>query len=125
MTLPPLHTLREAQKLTRIGIGTLRTAIERGQLSCRRIGGRVFVTDSDLQEMIDRCRHEARDQGFTSDDAKDANQSGSSETEPQRKAQVAALATIKQLRKRSPTTSRENTSQSSEKASSPESRLQT
>lgn len=116
MTLPKLHTLRQANTMTGIGIGTLRTAIKRGQLSCTRIGGKVFVTESQLAEMINQCQHTKKGPDCTSDGEKAVNRSGSSETDNLSTAQVAALAKIEALRKRSPNTSRASTSRSHAKA---------
>jgi excisionase family DNA binding protein len=117
--LPELLSLPEAARRVGVGKGTLRTAIRLGQLSCTRIGGRVYVTEQQLREMIDRCQQGPRDRDSTSEAGRAGNQPGSSETAPLSTAQAAARATVQALKERSPTTSRASTRQSRGKAGSP------
>lgn len=117
--LPQLYSLPAAAKRSGIGVGTLRTARLRGQLQVTEIGGRVYVTDSQLKDMIDRCQQLKKGPASTLEEEKAEPQLGSSETERMSTARVAALAKINALRQRSRTTSRANTSRSRAKASSP------
>lgn len=117
--LPELLSIPEAARRVGVGKGTLRTAIRLGQLSCTRIGGRVYVTEQQLREMIDRCQQGPKEQDCTFEAGKGDPRHGSSATDPTKSAQAAALATVRALKERSPTTSRGSTRRSPGKAASP------
>lgn len=109
----PLFSLAEAARRHfpdgRITARSLRTEIGKGRLRATSIAGKLLVTDSDIQAMIEaaRCAPAAsrKAPASTSGTAPAANPSGSSETERARQAQAAALRTVQALTKRSKPTS--------------------
>jgi hypothetical protein len=113
----PLFSLAEAAR-RHFPCGTLKKSglyseIQKGRLKAVKIAGKLFVTDSDIQAMIEAARCEPavrpKAQGSISASAQDAPPSGSSETERASIAQAAALRTARELTKRSKPTSPTNT----------------
>jgi len=117
-----LYTLGEAADMLgdHVTESSLSTEIKRKNLSYRKVGSKRYVTESDLVEMMKRCRVQAKAQGSTSDDAKASVQtSGSSGTTARIQAQDAARATFKALKHSSRSTSRKNGRRPLGKASLP------
>jgi len=115
MNIPTLYTIKEAAARIRVAPGSLRTEIKRGTLAATRIGGRVYITEEALREMLDACRDNQKEQGCISDQA--GMPDGSSETAQRSAAQAAALMTAQVLRERYKTTSPASTRRQREKAS--------
>jgi hypothetical protein len=88
----------------------LRKEAARGNLAIMRIAGKDFVTLAAIEEMMTRCRREAKAHGSISEQTQTKNPSGSSETDETELALASALLTVKGLKKPSPSTSRKNMS---------------
>lgn len=116
--LPRLMTLQEAAgKLGgAVTARSLRTEANKGRLHLTRVAGKYFVTDSDLREMIERCRAAPRDHGSGCSSGMGGSLSGSSSTPDASTAQAAAKATAQALKERLAATSRKNTSRQLERA---------
>ncbi|WP_298958445.1 helix-turn-helix domain-containing protein [uncultured Roseibium sp.] len=112
-------TLKEACTLFLRGVvqpDTLREAIKAGKLSAERIGRGYCVTRADIREWRERCRVNAKDQGFGCNPqgpavkaAPPKRQSGSSGTEVVNIPLAAARISLQKLKEDSRTTSRKNT----------------
>jgi len=109
--LPRLLTLQEASaKLGgKIKPRALRTEARHGRLHLTRIAGKDFVTESDLGEMLTRCRAARKDLGSGCSNAAAGSPHGSFSTEASSTAQAAAKATVQALKERLAGTSRKNT----------------
>jgi hypothetical protein len=104
-----LLTLQDACDLlfgNQIKVATLRSEIDRGNLTVFRIGRRFFTTPQQIREMVQKCRVNGPLRGSSSI-ASDA--SGLSETERISAAQAALKATLEGLKGRSPSTSATST----------------
>jgi hypothetical protein len=89
---------------------TLQTEIRKGNLVPERIGGKYFITKRAINEMRERCRSQLKVPGFTSaGNVETGELSGISATGARRSQRDATRATANRLKKRSPTTSPENT----------------
>ena len=109
--IPRLLTLQEAAARISPSLtaDSLRTEAKRGRLHITRIAGKSFVSESDVREMLERCRAAPRDHGSGSDREPDATPFGSSSTEAKSTAQVAAKETLLALKERLRATSRPST----------------
>ena len=123
-----LYTLSEAAKILGGGVtkDKLSTEIRRGNLEYTRIGASKLVTVSQLQEMMERCRVQAKAQGSTQGDMPGtAKTSGLSGTTARTQAQAACSASLKMLRENLRNTSRKNGRRPAGKVSSRGSHAQT
>lgn len=120
MSIPTLLTLQEAAAKLGGAISprALRTEARKGRLHLTRVAGKDFVTESDLQEMIERCRAAQKGHGCGSTAGQGGSQHGSSSTPDASTAQAAAKATVQALRERLAGTSRTSTTRRREKARS-------
>jgi len=50
--LPAIITVAEAAHIMRIGIGTCYTAIRRGEIPSKRIGGRIIIAKQALVDLL-------------------------------------------------------------------------
>lgn len=104
--LEAMMSLKEASEKIGLTVGQLRRAIDRGDLTPRRLGNLIFVTETDLREMMNRCRANTKARASTS-----TRGSGSSETASPSVALDAAKARLMKL-----ATSSETTSQNTKRA---------
>jgi len=119
MSIPTLLTLQEAAaRLGKVTARALRTEARKGRLHLTRVAGKDYVTESDLGEMIERCRAAQRGLGCGSIAAQGGSPHGSSSTPDASTAQAAAKATVQALRERLAATSPTNTARRREKARS-------
>ena len=118
--LPRLLTLAEAA--ARLGghvkARALRTEARNGRLHLTRVAGKDFVTESDLGEMIERCRGAQRGLGSGFTGGQGGPACGSSSTPESSTAQDAARATVAALKERLAGTSPRNTNRRRERAHS-------
>ena len=56
-----LYTLREAAQVARMSDRTLRKRIQDGQLRALRPGNKILISESDLQQFLDRTATTVRD----------------------------------------------------------------
>ena len=112
---PRLMTLAEAAERISPALtaDSLRTEAKRGRLHITRVAGKSFVTESDLREMLDKCRGERKDHGSTCASDQGGNLSGSCSTEAKSTALVAAKETLRELKERSRATSAKSTNRRS------------
>ncbi len=85
------------------GVASLRTEIRKGRLRVHRIAGKFGVTESDIREMVEKCREDQKDPTFISESERDEIQHGSLSTERMRSARAAvneSLRTLKDVSKR-------------------------
>lgn len=87
---------------------SLRTEARRGNLDLRRVAGKDFVTEADLQGMIERCLHHESRLACGSESGQGDQTPISSSTGGSSTQQAAAQMTAKGLKKLSPTTSPES-----------------
>jgi hypothetical protein len=87
-----LLPLRDGAARIGLTVGQLRRAIERGDLTPVRLGSLLFVTDSALAEMIEKCRARPKARDSISTPA-----SGSSAMVPSRDEQALALTRLQLL----------------------------
>lgn len=90
--LEAMMSLKEASEKIGLTVGQLRRAIDRGDLTPRRLGNLIFVTETDLREMMTRCRENRKDRASTS-----TKGNGSSETASPSVALDAAKARLMKL----------------------------
>src|SRR5690242_10245761 len=88
---------------------SLRTEIRKGNLVTERIAGKDFVTKRAIEEMREKCRTQLRGRGFTSASVAAESRYGSSGMVERRSQRAATKATANKLKRRLPTTLRENT----------------
>ena len=114
-----LYTLGEAADMLgdHVTESSLSTEIKRKNLSYRKVGSKRYVTESDLVEMMKRCRVDQKDHTCGGESKKDAQASGSSRTTDAKKAQDAARASLKMLKNNLRNTSRKNGHRQAGKAS--------
>lgn len=107
MTTPRLLTLTEAADSlgSNVKARSLKTEIDRGRLKAIKIGGRLYVTETDLLEMINACREQGSRPACTREAI-----DGSSSTDQLNTAQASALTIAEELKQRSRHTSPESTS---------------
>lgn len=92
-------------------LSELRTERRKGRLKVMRIAGKLRSTDSAIREMRRLCLEELKAPDCTSGEpGPTRSQPGSSSTGDVKRAQDALQATVRALKKRSPTTSPTNTS---------------
>lgn len=88
----------------RITARSLRTEISKGRLHAIKIAGKLIVTDSDIQVMVETARREFEEEKSSRSIASASPpagwRSGQSETEWLKRAQAAALKTARELTKR-------------------------
>lgn len=84
-------TLNAAAKEFGFTVPTLRAEADRGRLSVYKIGRRLYTTRTDIFQMVQRCRVQAKARDYTS--IRDAG-SGSSEMEHISSARAALRATL-------------------------------
>jgi hypothetical protein len=89
----------------------LRNEIRKGRLECERTAGKQYVTLSGIERMRQQCREDRKVPASTTANAAVATPSGSFSTERLKSAQAAAQAIANGLKKPSPPTSPESTSQ--------------
>lgn len=119
MSIPTLLTLQEAAaRLGKVTARALRTEARKGRLHLTRVAGKDYVTESDLGEMIERCRAAQRGPGCGSTAGQGGSPLGSSSMPDAKLAQDAAKATALALRERLAGTSPTNTTRRREKARS-------
>jgi hypothetical protein len=109
--LEPLLTLDEAAKRLgdKVKASSLRTEIRRGRLTHTVVAGKHYVTESDLRNMVTRCRVEPRGPASTCETLAGTMPPGLSSTEQSNVARDAALKTAQALKKRSQNTLPANT----------------
>jgi hypothetical protein len=104
-----LYTLKEAAVMLGGGLTArvLRTEIKGGRLTARLMGGKLLVTESDLTELVERCRVDGNRSRRVSilEVETDVNPNGSSLTTESSTSLAAARATAKALKKPSQPTS--------------------
>lgn len=104
----PLAELAERHGYT---LSELRTERRKGRLRVMRIAGKLRSTDSAIREMRRLCLEEQSLPDSTSGQPERTEPpSGSSSTEERKRAQDALRATVRELTKRSRTTSPKSTS---------------
>lgn len=96
---PRLMRISEAAHSVGITPRALRTEIAKGRLLPTRIAGKIYLTDSQLQAMIEACRDQPKGQGSTSSATPAGAGSGSSATPAVKSARAAARATLEALKK--------------------------
>lgn len=84
-------TLNAASKEFGMTVHTLRAEADRGRLAVYKIGRRLYTTRTDVFQMVQRCRVQAKARDYTS--IRDAG-TGSSETERILSARDALRATL-------------------------------
>jgi len=89
----------------------LRREIARGHLDCERTAGKQYVTLADIQRMRAKCRENQKAPASTFVNDVAASPSTSFSTEKTKSALAAAEMIARALKKPSPTTSAESTSQ--------------
>lgn len=99
-------TLKDAANHFGFTVNTLRAEAGRGRLTIYRIGKRDYTTPADIREMVNQCRVERKDQGFTL--IRSAN-NGRSETDRASSALAAANESALRLKSASRNTSGINT----------------
>lgn len=99
LELPRLYSLAEAAKRLGVPENSLRTEIRSGALTTTRIGGRSYVTEADLLEMIEKCRSPSSRQDSSSESEKAAQPRGSFSIKERNMRQAAALKTAQALKK--------------------------
>lgn len=101
MTHSPLLKLSDAA--VKYGLpseSTIKTEAKRGNIQPRRIGRCLYVTDDDMQGMIERCRESYCPPAYNSAHARGVNRSTSSVTATTSGAQDMALSAAAMLKKR-------------------------
>jgi hypothetical protein len=84
-------TLASAAKEFGFTVPTLRAEADKGRLSVYKIGRRLYTTRTDIFEMVEKCRVQAKGRDYTS--IRDGA-SGSSEMERISSARAALRATL-------------------------------
>lgn len=108
--LPRLLTLREAAARIGVPLGSLDSEIRAGRLECVRIGRSRYVTETDLGEMLDKCRKNSSRPDSICESAPVARPRGSYSIRERNTRQAAALMLAEKLKRPSRITSQQNTS---------------